>query len=209
MTTLTLTADQRRQLQQQLRALSDARTYRRTLARLDVAAGQSVTAVAQRLRVTPRAIYNWLASYAQHHDPPSLTGPATVWMTGTADADAPGPAVPVAGPLAPSVAGPLAYRGWHVALLADEDPSHTAKGSIRLADELGIELLWLPKRCPELNPMDTLWGQGKDVVCADKQYADLDEQVGRFVHYLEGLSPWDALHTAGVLSEHFWLRHVL
>lgn len=40
------------------------------------------------------------------------------------------------------------YRGWHVAMLLDEDPSHTAKGSVRLADEFGIELLWRPKRAP-------------------------------------------------------------
>jgi hypothetical protein len=59
------------------------------------------------------------------------------------------------------------YRGWHVAMLLDEDPSHTAKGSVRLADEFGIEFLWRPKRAPQLNPMDTLWGQAKDVVRAD------------------------------------------
>jgi len=101
------------------------------------------------------------------------------------------------------------YRGWRVALLLDEDPSHTAKGSVQLAEGFGMELLWLPKRCPELNPMDTLWGQAKDVVCADKQYPSLDEQVDRFVRHLESLSPQDALHTAGVLSDDSWLRDVL
>lgn len=101
------------------------------------------------------------------------------------------------------------YRGWHVAMLLDEDPSHTAKRSVRLAESFGMELLWLPKRCPELNPMDTLWGQAKDVVCADKQYASLDEQADRFIRYLEGLTPQDALHTAGVLATDFWLQDVL
>lgn len=67
------------------------------------------------------------------------------------------------------------YRGWHVALLLDEDPSHTAKGSVQLADRFDIDLMWLPKRSPQLNPMDTLWGQGKDVISADKQYATIDE----------------------------------
>ena len=61
------------------------------------------------------------------------------------------------------------YRSWHVALLLDEDPSHTAQGSDELAGWFDIDLLWLPKRCPELNPLDTLWGQGKDVISADKQ----------------------------------------
>jgi hypothetical protein len=101
------------------------------------------------------------------------------------------------------------YRGRQVAMLLDEDPSHTAKGSVQLADELDIELLWLPKRCPELNVMDTLWGQGKDVVCADKQYASLDEQTDCFIRYLKSLSALEALHTAGVHSEDFWLRALL
>src|SRR2546426_393083 len=51
------------------------------------------------------------------------------------------------------------YRGWHVALLLDEDPSHTAGDPMTLAWSYEIDLLWLPKRCPQLNPMDTLWGQ--------------------------------------------------
>jgi transposase len=59
------------------------------------------------------------------------------------------------------------YRGWHVALLLDEDPSHTAKASLRAAE--GMTLLWLPKRSPKLNPLETLWGQGKDIISANKQ----------------------------------------
>ncbi|HKB39208.1 MAG TPA: transposase [Gemmataceae bacterium] len=101
------------------------------------------------------------------------------------------------------------YRGWHVALLLDEDPCHTAKGSAQLAERFGIELLWLPKRCPELNPMDTLWGQAKDVISADKQYATIDEQVDRFLAHLRALSNQEALHTSGVLSDDFWLKRAL
>ena len=99
------------------------------------------------------------------------------------------------------------YRGWHVALLLDEDSSHTAKASVKAS--AWITLLWLPKRSPELNPMDTLWGQAKDVISADKQYGTIDDHMARFVSYLEGLSGRDALHTSGVLSGNFWLRHVL
>ena len=90
------------------------------------------------------------------------------------------------------------YRGWHVALLLDEDPSHTAKGSLQLADWDGIELL--PKRSPKLNPMDTLWGQGKDVISADKQYATIDEQVNRFIAYLEALRKETSRNQAACLS---------
>jgi hypothetical protein len=98
------------------------------------------------------------------------------------------------------------YRGRHIALLLDEDPSHTAAGSQDLAAELDIRLIWLPKRCPELNGMDHLWGHGKDHVCANRQYAGIDEEVDRFVDLLGGLSNRKALQQAGVLSEDFWLR---
>jgi hypothetical protein len=101
------------------------------------------------------------------------------------------------------------YRGWHVALLQDEDSSHTAKGSVALAEAYDIEIIPLPKRAPKLNPMDTLWGQAKDIISANKQYATIDDQVDRFIAHLRGLSPQEALHTAGVLSEDFWLKRVL
>jgi hypothetical protein len=100
-----------------------------------------------------------------------------------------------------------AYRGWHVALLLDEDPSHTAKAS--LAAVAGMTLLWLPKRSPKLNPMETLWGQAKDVISANKQYATIEEQVQRFLNHLLSLSNHEALHTSGVLSNKFWLRGAL
>jgi hypothetical protein len=100
-----------------------------------------------------------------------------------------------------------AYRGWHVALLLDEDPCHTAQASLPAVG--GMTLLWLPKRAPELNPLDTLGGQGKDVVSADKQYATMEKQVSRFLSHLSGLSNQEALHTSGVLSKKFWLRRTL
>ncbi len=99
------------------------------------------------------------------------------------------------------------YRGRHVALRLDEDSCHPAQASRRRAESM--TLLWLPHRTPELNPIETLWGQGKDVISANKQYATMDEQVEEFIVHLYSLSNREALHTAGVLSETFWLRHVL
>jgi hypothetical protein len=98
------------------------------------------------------------------------------------------------------------YRGWHVALLLDEDPSHIAGDSQDLAAELDIRLIWLPKRCPELNGMDHLWGHGKDHVCANRQYTGIDEEADRFVGFLGGLANREALQQAGILSEDFWLK---
>jgi hypothetical protein len=101
------------------------------------------------------------------------------------------------------------YRGWHVALLLDEDPSHTAQGSMALAAQLDIECLWLPKRSPQLNPMDTLWGQAKDIISANKQYATIDDQVERFIAYLSDFSDRETLDTVGVHSGSFWLNDAL
>jgi transposase len=97
------------------------------------------------------------------------------------------------------------YRGWHVALLLDEDSSHTAAVSRARAAALGIELLWLPKRSPHLNPMDHLWRHGKEVMLANRQYGSIDAQARRFVEYLSDLPPWQALAKAGILSGEFWL----
>jgi transposase len=98
------------------------------------------------------------------------------------------------------------YRGWHVAMVLDEDSSHTAHASRALADWLGMELLWLPKRSPHLNPMDHLWRHGKEVICANRQYSSIEDQVESFFLYLYGLTPTEALRKAGVLSGNFWLN---
>ena len=98
------------------------------------------------------------------------------------------------------------YRGWPVWLLLDEDSSHTAHGSVGLARELGIGLLWLPKHCPELNAMDHVWGHAKDEVCANHQEPSIEHLVDRFIRYIQGLSPEEAKRKAGILSENFWLR---
>ncbi len=98
------------------------------------------------------------------------------------------------------------YRGWRVSLVLDGDSSHTAKASQRDARSFGIQLVWLPVRCPELNPMDHLWRHGKERICANRQYGSIEELVHHFLHYLEGLSVEEALRKAGVLSEDYWLR---
>jgi hypothetical protein len=98
------------------------------------------------------------------------------------------------------------YRGWQVSLVLDGDSSHTAQASQRDARSFGIRLVWLPVRCPELNPMDHLWRHGKERICANRQYGSIEELVHHFLHYLEGLSVEEVLRKAGALSEDYWLR---
>ena len=54
--------------------------------------------------------------------------------------------------------------------------------------------------------MDHLWHHGKERICANRQYASIEEQVHHFLHYLEGLSVEETLQKAGVLSEDYWLK---
>jgi hypothetical protein len=98
------------------------------------------------------------------------------------------------------------YRGWQVSLLLDKDGSHTAQDSQEKARKLEIRLVWLPVRCPELNPVDHLWRHGKERVCANRQYDTIEEQVHHFLHYLEGLSVEETLRKAGILSADYWLK---
>lgn len=100
-------------------------------------------------------------------------------------------------------------RRGPIALLLDEDSSHTAQATQTLAEERGMICLWLPKRAPELNPMEGLWGHGKDLISANRQFATVEEQAVRFVEFLEGLSDHQALRLSGVLSEDFWLKKIL
>lgn len=101
------------------------------------------------------------------------------------------------------------YRGWHVVLLLDEDSAHTAGASQQLAEQLQIRLLWLPKRCPHLNPLERLWKDGKEVISANRQRSDLDQQAERFLQYLRRISNKQALKTSGIASEDFWLKNAL
>jgi DDE superfamily endonuclease len=98
------------------------------------------------------------------------------------------------------------YRGWHVAVLLDEDSCHTALDTQALADDYDIEFLWLPKRSPHLNPMDHLWRHGKEILLANYQHASIDIQAERFIDYLANLPAREALRKAGILSGNFWLR---
>lgn len=104
------------------------------------------------------------------------------------------------------------YRGWEVSLLLDEDSSHTAHESRRLARDLGIDLIWLPKRCPELNALDHLWGHAKGKVCANHQDPSIENLANRFIRHIQSLTNEDTLRKAGILSDNYWLsqmRHLV
>jgi len=97
------------------------------------------------------------------------------------------------------------YKRWDILLLLDRGSSHTAKATEALAADLRIRLAWLPTACPELNPVEALWRDGKQQVSANRAYADVDEQATRFVDHICGHTDRTALRLAGLTSGNYWL----
>ena len=97
------------------------------------------------------------------------------------------------------------YKRWDILLLLDRGSSHIAKATGALAAALRIRLAWLPTACPELNPVEALWRDGKQKVSANRAYADVDEQATRFVDHVCGHTNRTALRLAGLTSGNYWL----
>lgn len=97
------------------------------------------------------------------------------------------------------------FKRWDLLLLLDRGSSHTAKATLARAAALRITLAWLPTACPELNPIEALWRDGKQRVSANRVYATVDEQADRFTHHLCTLSNTEALRLAGLRSGNYWL----
>lgn len=100
------------------------------------------------------------------------------------------------------------WRGWNMVLFLDKISAQWAQSSRRLAHQLGIQLRWLPKACPELNPVDHLWRHLKRDILANEPLPNLEATLKRAWLYLKQLSPHERLQKAGVLSGHFWLQDV-
>lgn len=101
------------------------------------------------------------------------------------------------------------WRGWRIVLFLDRNTPHKAGASRRLARELHIQLRWLPKACSELNVMDCLWRQVKDLMAANAPTPDVHATVERARRTIRQMSPQERLRKAGVLSKDFWLADVL
>jgi hypothetical protein len=80
---------------------------------------------------------------------------------------------------------------------------------IAFLNEFGIQLVWLPKRAPELHPMDTLWVKARMRFAATSNTPRSDEQAAYFLHHLTSLSDAQAMQTSGIQSRHSWLSQTL
>lgn len=101
------------------------------------------------------------------------------------------------------------YPGREIWLLLDEAPCHIAPRSQALAAALKVEMIWLPKQCPELNAMDQLFRGLKGEISANYQFKDIDEHADYAEEWIFSLTRSEALLKASVFSENFWLRSFL
>jgi transposase len=99
-------------------------------------------------------------------------------------------------------------RAGRIWLLLDRASAHTAAQTLRWANELNIELVWLPKQRSELNAMDQLWKELKRLIAANRQAAHIEALAADAADWVLTLSTRDALRKASLLSPNFWLRHV-
>jgi transposase len=101
------------------------------------------------------------------------------------------------------------YRGGQpLWLLLDKAPCHVAAGSVALAAELKITLLWLPRQCSELNAMDHLWRHLKADLAANRQRPTIDALAEQAETWTLALTPQQTLRKAGLLSKNCWLKTV-
>jgi transposase len=99
-------------------------------------------------------------------------------------------------------------RGAHgpLYLVLDHHSSHTAAASLRLAQELGIELVRLPKQCPNLNPVEHLWRELKGRLAANRQFETIEEELREAEAWMQQLSRQQTYRKAGLCSPTFWLH---
>jgi transposase len=101
------------------------------------------------------------------------------------------------------------WRGWQIVLFLDRNSAHRTLASQRVAQELGIQLRWLPTACPELNVLDCLWRHLKDDVLANRPLPDLEAVTHCARTEVATLSRRQRLEKAGVYAKDFWLADLL
>lgn len=91
-------------------------------------------------------------------------------------------------------------------LVWDNAPPHHTRLARETAEAVGMTILSLPFRSPELMPCEDVWRGMKRVVAANRAYADVDELAARAVAWLDDHAPAQILQISGITSSKFdWL----
>lgn len=86
------------------------------------------------------------------------------------------------------------YPRGRIYLVVDYASWHRSREVIEwLGEHPRLELVWLPKGSPKLNPVERIWGKLKDRVAADRWYGTLQALRQAAESFLDSLSPQEAL----------------
>jgi transposase len=91
-------------------------------------------------------------------------------------------------------------------LVWDNAPPHQARAATTAAAEQELELVRLPVRAPDLNPLEDRWRSLKGVVAANRADEAMDDLAERALGYLDSRAPDDVRRRCGLASSKFdWL----
>jgi len=97
------------------------------------------------------------------------------------------------------------WRGWNIVLFEDRASQQKSPASLAYAEQLGIEVRWLPRAPPEPNAMDHLWRQTKRETVGSRATRTVADSALCACQSIIDLSPRDRLRQAGILSGTFRL----
>lgn len=96
----------------------------------------------------------------------------------------------------------LVYPSGPILIILDSAPQHRAADVMKwLARHPRVELLWLPRYAPQLNPIERIWRELKDKVAANRCYLAFEELQQIAERFLDQLTPDDALRLASLKTE--------
>lgn len=91
------------------------------------------------------------------------------------------------------------FIGIDLYLVVDRATYHRSKEVNEwLSKNLQIHLIYLPPRSPQLNPVEGIWRWLKDVIAANRTYADLEPLKIGCMEKLSSLTTNDLLRIAGL-----------
>jgi transposase len=91
-------------------------------------------------------------------------------------------------------------------LIWDNAPPHHPTRVRQAAAAVGVEIVWLPFRAPELNPCEDLWRVLKAKVAANRVYAEVADLAAAASRWLSDLTTAQIRRSSGLASPKFqWL----
>ena len=91
----------------------------------------------------------------------------------------------------------VVYPTGPIVVIVDNFSSHTAR-AVRLTGHPRLQLLYLPKYCSHLNPVERIWLQLKNKLAANRLYGSMKVLLDTVEAFFKEMTPEQALAWAAV-----------